>query len=102
MAQGVRQRHFFVSCRRISSSAVLPRPPTPFVHVAAHLPPGSLARLRAVLADDDELIDVADWTDLSRVLRSQPVDLMVVDPRLGVRDDGAGDDREPSLLLTLL
>jgi hypothetical protein len=71
------------------------------VHVAAHLPPGSLARLRAVLDDDDELIDVADWADLSRVLRSQPVDLIVVDPRLGGRDS-TGDDREPSLLLTLL
>jgi hypothetical protein len=72
------------------------------VHVAAHLPPGSLARLRAVLADDDELIEVADWADLSRALRAQPVDLIVLDPRLGGREDAEQDDHEPSLLLTLL
>jgi hypothetical protein len=70
------------------------------VHVAAHLPAGSLARLRGVLSADDELIEVADWSALSTVLRTQPVDLIVVDPRIG--RDTTHDDREPSLLLTLL
>ena len=71
------------------------------MHVAAHLLPGSLARLRAVLNADDELTEVADWPTLSTVLRSQPIDLIVIDPQLG-QDDAALDDREPSLLLTLL
>jgi len=101
MAQGVLQRQFFVSCGRICSSRRLNRALSPFVHVAAHLPPGSLARLRAVLSGDDELTEVADWPSLSAALHSQPIDLIVVDPRLG-RDDAARDDREPSLLLTLL
>lgn len=73
-----------------------------FVHVAARLPPASLGRLRAVLDADDELIAVADWAELHQALRSQPIDLMVLDPRSG--DDGPGphDEGEPSPLLTLL
>lgn len=73
-----------------------------FVHVAARLPPTSLGRLRAVLGPDDELIAVADWAELHLALRSQPIDLMVLDPRAG--DDGPGprDEGEPSPLLTLL
>jgi hypothetical protein len=71
------------------------------VHVAAHLLPESLARLRAVLTGDDELTVVADWPDLSIVLRSQPIDVIVVDPQLG-RDDAVLDEHEPSLLLTIL
>jgi hypothetical protein len=71
------------------------------VHVAAYLPPGSLARLRAVLSADDALTDVEDWSALSRLLRTQPIDLIVVDPRLG-RGETTHDDHEPSLLLTLL
>jgi hypothetical protein len=101
MAQGARQRQFFVVCGRISSFRRPNRTPSPFVHVAAHLPPGSLARLRAVLSADDELTAVSDWRELSDALRSHAIDLIVVDPRLG-RDDAAHDDREPSVLLTLL
>jgi len=101
MAQGVLQRQFFVSCGRISSFRRLNRTLSPFVHVAAHLPPGSLARLRSVLSADDELTAVADWTSLSAALHSQAIDLIVVDPRLG-RDGAALDDSEPSVLLTLL
>jgi hypothetical protein len=101
MAQGALQRQFFVSCGRISSFRCPLRTPSPFVHVAAHLPPGSLARLRAVLSADDEITEVGDWVALSNALRSQSIDLIVVDPRLG-RDDVAHDDHEPSLLLTLL
>src|SRR4051794_750970 len=101
MAQGVLQRQFFISCGHISSFRRLNRTPSPFVHVAAHLPPGSLARLRSVLSADDELTAVADWSSLAIALHSQPIDLIVIDPRLG-RDGTASDDREPSALLTLL
>jgi AraC-like DNA-binding protein len=73
-----------------------------FVHVAARLPPASLGRLRTVLTRDDELIEVADWSELHHALRSQPVDLMVIDPRPAAHDGGTHDDREPSPLLTLL
>jgi len=100
MAWRVHQRHFLVSCGRISSFRRPNCTPPPFVHVAAHLLPESLARLRAVLTADDELTEVADWPALSTVLRSQPIDLIVIDPQLG--RDPAIDDREPSLLLTLL
>jgi AraC-like DNA-binding protein len=72
------------------------------VHVAARLPPASLGRLRAVFTSDDELIEVPGWAELLHVLRSQPVDLMVLDPRSSDRDDEEHDEREPSLLLTLL
>ena len=72
------------------------------MHVAARLPPASLGRLRAVLAPDDELIEVADWTELQWTLRSQPIDLMVLDPRSSDREPSVNDEREPSLLLTLL
>ena len=51
-----------------------------FVHVAARLPSASLGRLRAVLDSDDELIEVDDWVGLQHTLRSQPIDLMVIDP----------------------
>lgn len=54
-----------------------------------------------MLSADDELTAVGDWSDLSDTLRSQPIDVIVVDPRLG-RGDVAHDDREPSPLLTLL
>lgn len=83
---------------------LLPHFPTAiaFVHVAARLPPTSLGRLRAVLGPDDELIAVADWAELHRALRSQPIDLMVVDPRSPDDEPGPHDDDEPSPLLTLL
>jgi AraC-like DNA-binding protein len=83
----------------------LPLPPSfalAFVHVAARLPPASLARLRAVLTVDDELVEVADWAELQRALRSQPIDLMVIDPRSEDDDSSAFDESEPSPLLTLL
>jgi AraC-like DNA-binding protein len=73
-----------------------------FVHVAARLPPTSLGRLRAVLGSDDELTAVADWVELHRALRSQPIDLMVLDPRTGDDIPGPYDEGEPSALLTLL
>jgi AraC-like DNA-binding protein len=73
-----------------------------FVHVAARLPPASLARLRAVLTVDDELVEVADWAELQHALRSQPIDLMVIDPRSEGDDSSAFDESEPSPLLTLL
>jgi AraC-like DNA-binding protein len=73
-----------------------------FVHVAARLPPASLARLRAVLSVDDELVEVADWAELQHALRSQPIDLMVIDPRSDDDDSSAFDESEPSPLLTLL
>ena len=76
--------------------------PVAFVHVAARLPPSSLARLRAVLTADDELIEVADWAALHQTLRSQPVDLMVLDPRSSDHEPSAFDEGEPSPLLTLL
>jgi len=101
MAWGVHQRQFFVSCGRISSFRRPYCTPSPFVHVVAHLLPESLARLRAVLTDDDELTVVADWHALSVALHSQPIDVIVVDPQLG-RDDAAIDEREPSVLLTIL
>jgi AraC-like DNA-binding protein len=72
------------------------------VHVAARLPPASLARLRAVLTVDDELIEVADWAELHRALRSQPIDVMVIDPRPAGHEPSAHDGGEPSPLLTLL
>jgi len=72
------------------------------VHVAARLPPAFLGRLRAVLGDDDELIEVSDWDALLRTLRSQPIDLMVLDPRSANGEPSVDDQAEPSLLLTLL
>jgi AraC-like DNA-binding protein len=76
--------------------------PLAFVHVAARLPPASLGRLRAVLTADDELIEVADWSELHQALRSQPVDLMVLDPRVAGTETSGYDESEPSPLLTLL
>jgi AraC-like DNA-binding protein len=83
------------------------QPPTSLafhdVHVAARLPAASLARLRGALATDDELVEVDDWTALHHALRSQPIDLIVIDPRAAVGDDASAyDEREPSPLLTLL
>jgi len=72
------------------------------VHVAARLPAASLARLRGALATDDELVEVDDWTALHHALRSQPIDLIVIDPRAGGDERSAFDEREPSPLLTLL
>jgi AraC-like DNA-binding protein len=72
------------------------------VHVAARLPAASLARLRAVLTTDDELVEVDDWTALHRALRSQPIDLIVIDPHSAGGEPSAFDDSEPSPLLTLL
>ena len=72
------------------------------VHVAARLPAPSLARLRAALATDDELVEVDDWSALHHALRSQPIDLIVIDPRVVGPEPSAYDEREPSALLTLL
>jgi len=72
------------------------------VHVAARLPAASLARLRAALATDDELVEVDDWTALHHALRSQPIDLIVIDPRSPGEEPSSDDEREPSALLTLL
>ncbi len=72
------------------------------VHVAARLPAASLARLRAALATDDELVEVDDWIALHQALRSQPIDLIVIDPRAVGHEPSACDEREPSALLTLL
>ena len=102
MAHGVLQRQFFVSCGRRCSFRRSPSFALAFVHVAARLPPASLARLRAVLTVDDELIEVADWAELQHALRSQPIDLMVIDPRSDDAEASAVDESEPSPLLTLL
>lgn len=72
------------------------------VHVAARLPAASLARLRGALATDDELVEVDDWTALHHALRSQPIDLIVIDPRAAGDERSAFDECEPSPLLTLL
>ena len=72
------------------------------VHVAARLPAASLARLRGALATDDELVEVDDWNALHHALRSQPIDLIVSDPRTAGDERSAVDEREPSPLLTLL
>jgi AraC-like DNA-binding protein len=88
----------------VDAVVLLPHFPTAiaFVHVAARLPPPSLGRLRAVLGSDDELIVVGDWAELHRVLRTQPIDLMVLDPDSGEGGPGPHDESEPSPLLTLL
>ena len=72
------------------------------VHVAARLPAASLARLRGALATDDELVEVDGWTALHHALRSQPIDLIVIDPRAAGDERSALDECEPSPLLTLL
>lgn len=81
-------------------------PPSPpafqYVHVAARLPPASLARVRAVLTSDDELVEVDDWPALHQALRSQPIDLIVLDPHAAGEEPSAYDESEPSPLLTLL
>ena len=102
MAHGVLQRQFFVSCGRRCPSSLPPTPSFAFVHVAARLPSASLGRLRAVLDSDDELIEVPDWAGLHHALRSQPIDLMVIDPRLDEHESTEYDEDEPSPLLTLL
>jgi hypothetical protein len=62
-----------------------------------------MARLRAVLSPDEQLIEIADWRELHLVLRSRPIDLMVLDPRPPGAEVPALDDAdEPSPLLTLL
>jgi AraC-like DNA-binding protein len=61
-----------------------------------------MGRLRAVLTSDDELIEVADWVQLQRALRSRPIDLMVLDPRPLDNEPSPHDEGEPSALLTLL
>jgi AraC-like DNA-binding protein len=78
------------------------RPAFHDVHVAARLPAASLARLRAALGSDDELVEVDDWISLHHALRTQPIDLIVIDPRAAGEEPSAYDDREPSALLTLL
>lgn len=55
-----------------------------------------------MLTVDDELIEVDDWTELQHALRSQPIDLMVIDPRAENRLPAPYDEGEPSPLLTLL
>jgi hypothetical protein len=103
MANPLLQRHFFVSCVRRRASARLPHHSYAFVHVAARLPPASMARLRAVLSPDEQLIEIADWRALHHVLRSRPIDLMVLDPRASVGETLPLDvAEEPSPLLTLL
>ena len=72
------------------------------MHVAARLPAASLARLRGALATDDELVEVDGWTALHHALRSQPIDLIVIDPRAAGDERSALDECEPSPLLTLL
>ena len=80
-----------------------PHPAFAFVHVAVRLPSASLGRLRAVLDSDDELIEVPDWAGLHHTLRSQPIDLMVIDPRPAEQEPSAVRiEGEPSTLLTLL
>lgn len=61
-----------------------------------------MARLRAALTPDDQLIESVDWSELQHALRSHPIDLIVVDPRSSEPDDAATDEHEPSVLLTLL
>jgi AraC-like DNA-binding protein len=78
------------------------RPAFHDVHVAARLPAASLARLRAALGSDDELVEVDDWISLHHALRTQPIDLIVIDPSAAGEEPSAYDDREPSALLTLL
>jgi hypothetical protein len=103
MANPLLQRHFFVSCVRRGASARLSHDSYAFVHVAARLPPASMARLRAVLSPDEQLIEIADWRELHHALRSRPIDLMVLDPRAAGEEAIALDDaEEPSPLLTLL
>src|SRR5437763_10183128 len=102
MAPHLLQRQFFGFCGRRCPSARLPPAILEFVHVAARLPPASMARLRAALRSDDRLTEVTDWDELQRALRSHPVDLIVVDPSTSEPDGDATDEHEPSLLLTLL
>lgn len=102
MARQLLQRQFFGFCGHRCTSARLPPAIFEFVHVAARLPPASMARLRAALSSHDRLTEVADWSELQHALRSHPVDLIVVDPRTSDRDGDVADEHEPSLLLTLL
>ena len=74
----------------------------PFRGRPARRPPAWRGAIRAVLPADGELIDVADWAELHQALRSQPVDLMVLDPRAAGEDASGYDESEPSPLLTLL
>src|SRR5205085_8823547 len=98
MAEEAHLHHFFVSCVHSAAFRRLNRPPSPFVHVVARLPPASLARLRAVLTANDELVEVVSWHELSSVLRSQPIDLIVLDPRARGDEPGTQDRDEPSVL----
>jgi AraC-like DNA-binding protein len=101
MAHHLLQRQFFVFCGRRRTSARLPPAFFEFVHVAARLSPASMARLRAALTPDDHLIEAHDWSELRHVLRSHPIDLIVVDPSSS-NDADTADEQKPSLLLTLL
>jgi AraC-like DNA-binding protein len=102
MARRLLQRQFFGFCGRRCTSGRLPPAIIEFVHVAARLPPASMARLRAALGTDDQLTEVTDWSELQHALRSHAVDLIVVDPRRSERDEDVPEEHEPSLLLTLL
>jgi AraC-like DNA-binding protein len=50
------------------------------VEVVAYLPFSLLAHLRVVLGRHHTLTVVDDWTSLRELLRTQPVDVLVVDP----------------------
>jgi len=102
MARRLLQRQFFGFCGRRCTSGRLPPAIIEFVHVAARLPPASMARLRAAVGPDDQLTEVADWTELQHALRAHAVDLIVVDPSTSERDEDVAEEHGPSVLLTLL
>ncbi|HUO51852.1 MAG TPA: helix-turn-helix domain-containing protein [Gemmatimonadaceae bacterium] len=53
------------------------------MQVAAQLPAPSFAFLRRVLGDENTLIDAGGWEQLMALVRSRPVDVVVIDPRAG-------------------
>jgi AraC-like DNA-binding protein len=54
--------------------------PAAFVDVVAHLSPPLLAHLRIVLGADHVLVEVADWGDLTELVRVRAFDLAIVEP----------------------
>jgi AraC-like DNA-binding protein len=72
------------------------------VHVAARLPPDLLARIRSVLTPVDELFDAADWAELVDVLRTHPVDLLIIDPSTPSAEPGPSRATDSPSSLSIL
>ena len=71
------------------------------MHVVARLPPDLLARIRGVLTPSDDLLVAPDLAGLAALLRTHPVDLVILDPADRRPDGGTEAERDASALSVL-